>query len=50
MEQKEEVPVVARMTPEEEGPRAGERIVFWAWSAVLAAGLIVMIVIPLGEM
>lgn len=25
----------------------GERVVFWAWAAVIAAGLAVMIVLPL---
>jgi hypothetical protein len=38
------------MTPEEDGPRVGERIVFWAWAAVLAVGLVIMIAIPLAEM
>ena len=34
-------------TPEEEGPRHGEAVVFWSWIAVLAAGLAYLIVIPL---
>lgn len=34
-------------TPEEEGPRRGEAIVFWSWIAVLAGGLVYMIAIPL---
>ena len=34
-------------TPEEEGARLGERVVFWAWAGVLAVGLAVMIVVPL---
>lgn len=34
-------------TPEEEGPRPGEAVVFWSWIAVLAVGLAYMILIPL---
>jgi len=34
-------------TPEEEGPRPGEVVVFWGWLIVIAAGLAVMITIPL---
>ena len=34
-------------TPEEAGPRRGEAVVFWSWLTVIAAGLTVMIVIPL---
>jgi hypothetical protein len=34
-------------TPEEEGERAGEAVVFWSWIAVLALGLAYMIALPL---
>ena len=34
-------------TPEEAGPTRGEALVFWSWLAVIAAGLTVMIVVPL---
>ncbi|MFE5409949.1 hypothetical protein [Microbacterium sp. NPDC056569] len=34
-------------TPEEEGPRRGEAVVFWCWIAVLAGGLGYMIAVPL---
>ncbi|KQZ84944.1 hypothetical protein ASD56_00715 [Microbacterium sp. Root166] len=34
-------------TPEEEGPRPGEAVVFWSWIAVLAVGLAYMILVPL---
>ncbi|MDW4573259.1 hypothetical protein R8Z57_10810 [Microbacterium sp. M3] len=34
-------------TPEEEGPRRGEAVVFWSWIIVLAVGLAYMIAIPL---
>lgn len=34
-------------TPEEAGPRVAEVVVFWAWSAVIAVGLAVMIAIPM---
>jgi hypothetical protein len=35
-------------TPEEEGARRGEAVVFWSWIAVLAVGLAYMIALPLG--
>jgi hypothetical protein len=38
---------MADFTPEEEGRRTGEAAVFWAWIAVLAVGLLYMILIPL---
>lgn len=34
-------------TPEEEGGRPGEAVVFWWWIAVLALGLAYMIALPL---
>jgi hypothetical protein len=34
-------------TPEEEGARRGEAIVFTAWAAGIGLGLVIMIVIPL---
>lgn len=34
-------------TPEEEGARRGEAVVFWSWIAVLAGGLTYLIAIPL---
>ena len=34
-------------TPEEEGARRGETVVFWSWIAVLAVGLAYMIALPL---
>ncbi len=34
-------------TPEEEGERAGEAVVFWSWIVVLAVGLAYMIALPL---
>ncbi|WP_426324403.1 hypothetical protein [Microbacterium sp. E-13] len=34
-------------TPEEEGARRGEAVVFWSWIGVLAVGLAYMIVLPL---
>jgi hypothetical protein len=39
--------VRADFTPEEEGARLGERVVFWAWAGAIAAGLAVMILVPL---
>jgi hypothetical protein len=38
---------IVDFTPEEEGPRPGEAVVFWSWIAVLAVGLAYMILIPL---
>ena len=38
---------MADFTPEEAGPTRGEAVVFWSWLTVIAAGLAVMIVIPL---
>lgn len=34
-------------TPEDAGPTRAEAVVFWSWLAVIAAGLAVMIAIPL---
>ena len=34
-------------TPEEEGARRGEAVVFWSWIAVLTVGLAYMIALPL---
>ncbi|WP_275403138.1 hypothetical protein [Microbacterium hibisci] len=34
-------------TPEEEGARRGEAVVFWSWIVVLAGGLAYLIAIPL---
>lgn len=34
-------------TPDEAGPRMGERVVFGAWASVIVLGLVVMIAIPL---
>jgi hypothetical protein len=39
--------IVVDFTPEEEGPRRGEAVVFWSWIIVLAVGLAYMIAIPL---
>jgi hypothetical protein len=38
---------VADFTPEEEGPTAGEHVVFWTWATLITAGLVYMIAIPL---
>jgi len=38
---------MADFTPEEAGPQLGERVVFWAWMSIVAAGLIAMLAIPL---
>ncbi|WP_268807194.1 hypothetical protein [Microbacterium timonense] len=38
---------MADFTPEEEGPRRGEVVMFWSWIAVLGLGLAYMIAIPL---
>jgi hypothetical protein len=40
--------IMTDFTPEEEGGRRGEAVVFWSWIAVLAIGLAYMILIPLG--
>jgi hypothetical protein len=43
--------VKSEFTPEEEeGVRAGERIVFAAWAGAIAIGLALMIAIPLSEL
>jgi hypothetical protein len=42
--------VKSEFTPEEEGVRAGERIVFAAWAGAIAIGLVLMIAIPLSEL
>ena len=34
-------------TPEEHGPRVGERVVFWSWMSLIAVGLTIMIAVPL---
>ena len=34
-------------TPEEEGPRPGEAVVFWSCLGFLAVGLLYMIALPL---
>lgn len=34
-------------TPEEHGPRLGERVVFWSWMSLIAVGLAIMITVPL---
>jgi hypothetical protein len=38
---------MADFTPEEEGPRAGERVVFTAWLGVIGVGLLFMLTVPL---
>jgi len=38
---------MADFTPEEEGARRGEAVVFWSWITLLAVGLAYMIAIPL---
>lgn len=38
---------MAELTPEESRPQAGERAMFWAWILIIAAGLAVMITLPM---
>jgi hypothetical protein len=40
----------SEFTPEGDGVRAGERIVFIAWAAAIVIGLALMIAIPLTEL
>jgi hypothetical protein len=44
MEKEAEMP---DFTPEEEGSRPGEAVVFWSCVGVMSAGLIFMLAIPL---
>lgn len=38
---------MADFTPEEAGPQAGEHVVFWTWTLIIAVGLTAMIATPL---
>lgn len=38
---------VVDYTPEKEGARLGERIVFWSWAGVILLGLAYMFFVPL---
>lgn len=45
-----EEPHMSEFTPEEEGARRGEAVVFWAWITVLAGGLAYMLAIAASEL
>jgi hypothetical protein len=38
---------MADFTPEEDGPRTGERVVFAVWVGVIGVGLLFMLAVPL---